>query len=123
MTVKELLEKLPQDILAGLSDDLETGLPNTKLIEQLIDEGRTYISQFLQNMTEDLEKILLPTYVLARLLERRNHLELAKEYWSRLKEDILTFKKIMLEDGTNLQAKVATHSATRVFTSDELSRW
>ncbi|RKX50730.1 MAG: hypothetical protein DRP25_05090 [Thermotoga sp.] len=123
MTVKELLEKLPQDILTGLSDDLEIGLPNSKLIEQLMAEGKTYISQFLPEYTEDQEKILLPSYVLARLLERKNHLDLAEKYWNRFKEDVLAFQKMLIRDKTSMGTKISVSSAERVFTDDELSRW
>lgn len=114
MTVEKLKEIIYQDyinIVGNVADEL---------INEYLNMARIYIEKFLKN-SEETEKILVPTFVVTKLLERNGYVDLAQKYWSRFQEDLKALMK--LSSVVPSVGTVKTHSECRVLTNQVLEKW
>lgn len=117
MTLEDLKLRIEKHF-AGLSSELN--VPDDELLKAIMDEGVALISRDIV-LDETKEKILLPVYVVSRLLERKGYIELSNQYWSRFMQLYGMFKRVFPKDQT--PTSVDYTSNKRVFTDDELGKW
>ncbi len=117
MTLEDLKLRIEKHF-AGLSSELN--VPDDELLKAIMDEGVALISRDIV-LDETKEKILLPVYVVSRLLERKGYIELSNQYWSRFMQLYGMFKRVFPKDQT--PTSVDYTSIKRVFTDDELGKW
>lgn len=116
MTVEELRERIA-DEFAALSGD-STYLEKPSVLEKLLKEGQDYIIAYFREQNEQVENVLIPLFVMARLLERKGYGQLAEQYWSRFVNEVAR----LLEKGRTSD-KIAVHSRGRVITEEEMEKW
>lgn len=116
MTVEELRERIA-DEFAALSGDSSL-VENPVVLEKLLKEAENYVRAYFHEGGEEIESIVIPLFVMERLLERKGYGQLAEQYWNRLVNEVAR-----LMDRGKATDRIAVHSKERIFTEEEMKRW
>ena len=122
VTVDELKQLLPDELLAILTDELGTGLPDDYKIGKLISNAYEYFNAKLKNAPQPIIDEAVRNYVISRLYAYVGNLDLAHQYQQTWQVEVQSYLR-EIESISTGSASVKYSSAQRVLTDNELSRW
>lgn len=122
VTVDELKQLLPDELLAILTDELGTGLPDDYKISKLISNAYEYFNAKLRNAPQAIIDEAVRNYVISRLYAYVGNLDLAHQYQQTWQVEVQSYMR-EIESVSAGGANVKYSSSPRVLTDEELSRW
>lgn len=117
VTVEKIKLLLPDDVLAALTDDQNTGQINEQLIQEVINDGYAFINAKASSASEAVQDEFVINYVLFKLYSYAGQDEKAYKYL-QIYQGLLD----SVQDG-KLASVIETSSQPRAFTDEELGRW
>lgn len=119
MTIEELRARIADEFASLSGDNLLD--ENPAILETLLREAEDYIKAYFSEPSEEIERMLIPTFVMFRLLERKGYGELSERYWNRLTEEIS--RLLEKEKSAASESRIVISSSERIFTNEEFAKW
>ena len=125
VTVDEIKQLMPDELLAILTDELGTGLPDDYKLSKLISNAYEYFNAKLKNAPQAVIDEAVRNYVISRLYYYVGNMELAQQFQDAWRLEVMAFlqeARTVSEIG-GTESRVLVDSQQRVLTDDEFKRW